>query len=81
MELKIRDYFHPLQIDRDAIKDAQKQKQINNIVEENREKRPKATLDTMLNHLFDLIKIPLNSDFEIYTSTLKDIRTAKITNE
>lgn len=47
----------------------------------NSENLSKYTLANAMNQLFDIIEMPNNSDFALYTDTLKNIRIAKENNQ
>lgn len=65
----------------DQQKDILKQIELNRLLEEKRDEFPRFTFGDVLNQLFDSIQMPSNSDFEVYASTLMDIRIAKSRNE
>ncbi len=65
----------------DPLIDAKLQKKYEEQILANTDRLSKYTLGDALNQLFDLIKIPSNSDFAVYADTLKNIRIAKHDNQ
>lgn len=65
----------------DQQKDALKQIEMNQELENRRDEFPKFTFGDVLNMLFDAIPMPTNSDFEVYANVLRDIRIARSRKE
>ena len=65
----------------DPQKDNLKQVAINQQILDRKDEFPKVTFADILNQLFDIIKMPSNSDFEIYATNHRYIRDSKVRNE